>query len=50
MGGRTVAVQQRMTKVEAPDEWTEVLVTAVEFDVALGDNVFTLSNLRNPRD
>jgi outer membrane lipoprotein-sorting protein len=50
MGGRTVAVQQRMVKVDAPDEWTEIIVDAVEFDVELGDNVFTLSNLRNPRD
>lgn len=50
MGGRTVAIQQRMNKVEAPEEWTEVVVDAMEFDVELGDNVFTLSNLRNPRD
>ena len=50
MGGRTVALQQRMTKVDTPDEWTEIIVDAVEFDVELADNVFTLSNLRNPRD
>lgn len=50
MGGRTVAIQQRMGKVDTPDEWTEVIVDGIEFDVELGDNVFTLSNLRNPRD
>ncbi len=50
MGGRMVAVQQRMGKTDAPDEWTEIIVDSVEFDVELGDNVFTLSNLRNPRD
>ncbi len=50
MGGRAVAIQQRMAKVDTPDEWTEIIVDAVEFDVELGDNVFTLSNLRNPRD
>ena len=50
MGGRTVAVQQRMGKVDAPEEWTEIIMDAVEFDVELGDNVFTLSNFRNPRD
>ncbi len=50
MGGRTVAVQQRMEKVDAPDEWTEIIVDAVEFNVELSDSVFTLSNLRNPRD
>jgi outer membrane lipoprotein-sorting protein len=50
MGGRTVATQQRMEKVDAPDEWTEIIVDAIEFDVELSDNVFTLSNLRNPRN
>ena len=50
MGGRTVAVQQRMEKVDNPGEWTEIIVDSVEFDVELGDSVFTLSNLRNPRD
>jgi len=50
MGGRTVAVHQRMEKVDASDEWTEIIVDSVEFDVELSDNVFTLSNLRNPRD
>ena len=50
MGGRTVAVRQRMEKADAPDEWTEIIVDSVEFDIELSDNVFTLSNLRNPRD
>ncbi len=50
MGGRTVALQQRMGKTDTPDEWTEIVVDAIEFDVELSDNVFTLSNLRNPRD
>ena len=50
MGGRTVAAQQRMEKVDAPDEWTEIRMDKVEFDIELGDNIFTLSNLRNPRE
>ncbi len=50
MGGRTVAVQQRMEKVDTSDEWTEIIIDSIEFDVELSDNVFTLSNLRNPRD
>ena len=50
MGGRTVALQQRMEKADAADEWTEIIVDSVEFDIELSDNVFTLSNLRNPRD
>lgn len=49
MGGRTIAVVQRMGKVDTPDEWTEVRIDAADFDVELGDNVFTLSNLQNPR-
>jgi len=50
MGGRVVALRQRMAKVETPDEWTELQLESVEYDVDLNDSVFTLSNLRNPRD
>jgi hypothetical protein len=38
-----------MGREEEPDEWTEVRTLSVNFDVSLPDNVFTLSNLRNPR-
>lgn len=50
MGGRQTATRQRMSKVDAPDEWTEIQVRSVEYDLDLRDSVFTLSNLRNPRD
>ena len=49
MDGRTVATHLRMQKLETPDEWTEMVVDAVDFDVELGENLFTLSSLRNPR-
>ena len=49
MGGRTVATIMRMQEVEKPDEWTEMRVESNEFDVDLPPNLFTLSNLRNPR-
>lgn len=49
MGGRTVARVMRMGKLETPDEWTELAVSAIEFDIELPPGVFTLSNLRNPR-
>jgi outer membrane lipoprotein-sorting protein len=49
MGGRTVAKRMRMQKTETPDEWTEMSVNAIDFDVDLPDSIFTLSNLRNPR-
>jgi outer membrane lipoprotein-sorting protein len=50
MGGRTVATVQRMGDVDEPDEWTEIKIISAEFDVDLSDNLFTLSNLRNPRN
>ncbi|MGI9273035.1 MAG: outer membrane lipoprotein-sorting protein [Woeseiaceae bacterium] len=49
-GGRTIAIRQRMAKIETPDEWTQIQVDAIEYDVDLNDSLFTLSNLRNPRD
>jgi outer membrane lipoprotein-sorting protein len=50
MGGRSVAIRQRMTKVEAKDEWTEVRVDRIKYDVVIPDSVFTRSNLQNPRN
>ena len=50
MGGRTIAIRQRMQKVDEPDEWTEINVDSVQYDIELRDSLFTLSNLRNPRE
>ena len=50
MGGRTIAKRQRMVKTDEPDEWTEISVTDVAYEIDLKDSLFTLSNLRNPRD
>jgi outer membrane lipoprotein-sorting protein len=50
MGGRVTALRQRMSKVETPDEWTEIQVVSVNYDIELSDNLFTLANLRNPRE
>ena len=50
MDGRPVASRLRMGREEAPEEWTEVQTLAVDFDLALPENLFTLSNLRNPRE
>jgi len=50
MGGRVIALRQRMNKVEAPDEWTEIQVVSVDYEIELKDSLFTLSNLRNPRN
>jgi outer membrane lipoprotein-sorting protein len=50
MGGRVIAIRQRMNKVETPDKWTEIQVVSVDYEVELKDSWFTLSSLRNPRD
>jgi len=50
MGGRTIATRQRMSKADVPEEWTEIVVNDVEYELELKDSLFTLSNLRNPRD
>ncbi len=49
MDGREIATRMRMNKVDAPDEWTDMSVNSVDFDVELAASLFTLSNLRNPR-
>ena len=49
MGGRTIAKRQRMNKAEKPDEWTEIQIIDVDYEVELSDSLFTLSNLRNHR-
>ncbi len=50
MGGRTVASRQRMQKTDKENEWTEISVERIEYEVDVSDNTFTLSNLRNPRE
>ena len=50
LGGRPMAVRMRMAKVGQETEWTEIVYESLEFDIDLDDGMFTLSNLRNPRD
>jgi outer membrane lipoprotein-sorting protein len=50
MGGRVIAIRQRMVKAGEPDEWTEIRVESVQYEVDLKDSLFTLSSLRNPRE
>jgi len=50
MGGRMIAQRQRMIKTDEPDEWTEISVNEIDYEMELKDSLFTLSNLRNPRD
>jgi outer membrane lipoprotein-sorting protein len=50
MGGKVVATRQRMQNMDKPDEWTDVVVSEARFGVSQPASMFTLSNLRNPRD
>lgn len=49
ISGRTVATIMRMSAAATPDEWTQVAIEKIEFDIDLPGNLFTLSSLRNPR-
>lgn len=49
LDGRTMALRQRMQRLDRDEEWTELQVDSMDYDVALDASVFTLSNLRNPR-
>ena len=50
MDGRFIGKTLRMYEVETPEEWTEMTNHMVDFDVEIPANLFTLSNLRNPRE
>ncbi|MCY4426314.1 MAG: outer membrane lipoprotein-sorting protein [Halieaceae bacterium] len=47
--GRSVATVMRMSKAGNAEEWTELDIHRIDFDVELPASLFTLSNLRNPR-
>ena len=49
IAGRNLATIERMQKVDVDDEWTEFRLTHIQFDAEVSKNIFTLSNLRNPR-
>ncbi len=49
LGGRTLATHLRMFRFESPDQYTELRWEAAEFDIALGDEHFTLFNLQKTR-
>jgi outer membrane lipoprotein-sorting protein len=49
MDDRMIASRMRMSKLESPEEWTEMTVDSVDFDIDIAPSLFTLSNLRNPR-
>ncbi|GMR03744.1 MAG: outer membrane lipoprotein-sorting protein [Gammaproteobacteria bacterium] len=50
MGGKMIAATQRMRRVDKPGEWTEINTREAKFGIHVAPSVFTLSNLRNPRE
>ncbi len=50
MGGKLYATRVRMEKKEEQDEWTEFQASEIRFGVQLPDEIFTVANLRNPRE
>ena len=50
MGGRISALRQRMGKVDVEGEWTEMQINKMEYEVDLDDRLFTVANLKNPRE
>jgi hypothetical protein len=49
MDGKLIATEQRMSKVENPKEWTQIVVKEAQFNISVSKRTFTLSSLRNPR-
>jgi len=49
MDERYIAARMRMYQLDSPEEWTEMSVNAIDFDIDIASNLSTLSNLRNPR-
>jgi outer membrane lipoprotein-sorting protein len=49
MGGRLFPKVWRMQKAGVENEYTELIYQEIEFTDDLPDNLFTLTNLRNPR-
>jgi outer membrane lipoprotein-sorting protein len=50
MGGKPVVARERMQRMDKPGEWTEVNLKEARFNVNLPASMFTLANLRNPRE
>ena len=50
MGGKIVATRQRMQRVDKDQEWTDVITREADFGINIPASMFTLTNLRNPRE
>lgn len=50
MGGKTVPLNQRVYKIDTPEEWTSISISEANYGISIPQSRFTLSSLRNPRD
>lgn len=46
VGGRVMATRMRMSKLDEPDHWTEVIIESAQFDMELPDRMFTVFELK----
>jgi len=49
LGGRPYPVVMTMRPLDQPGQWTRVETSEARFNVGIPANLFTLSNLQNPR-
>jgi outer membrane lipoprotein-sorting protein len=49
LGGRTFATRMRMSPLDKPGEWTEIVYTQAKFDVPIDDGMFTVFALQSGR-
>lgn len=47
MGGRVMPLVMRMSKLDEPDNYTEVIYESAEFDIDLEDRIFTVFSLQS---
>jgi outer membrane lipoprotein-sorting protein len=50
IGGRQYPAAMSMHPADSPQKWTRIETRSGRFDMAVPDYLFTLSNLRNPRE
>lgn len=49
MNGRPVGTRMRVQDQNKPNEWTELTINSIAFDVEIDDNIFTVGQLRSAR-
>jgi outer membrane lipoprotein-sorting protein len=49
LGGRTFATRMRMSPLDKPGQWTEIVYSRAQFDVPIDDGMFTVFALQSGR-